>query len=82
MEEDAFADRRELETKQMKDVFCPIKNERIDNIEDAAKLFWSLWSKTVDEDLEALNKVIERQNAANRKTFRRQWEKISKNEFF
>ena len=55
----------------MKDVFCPIKNERIDNTEDAAKVFWSLWPKTVDEDVEALNKVTERQNAANRKIFRR-----------
>jgi len=81
MKEDVFADRREAETKQMKDVFCPIKNEGIDKMEDAKELFWSLWSKTVDEDLQALNKAIERQNAANRKTYRRQWEKVSNCDF-
>ena len=75
VEEDVFADRREAETKQMKDVFCPIKNEGIDKMEDAAELFWSLWPKTVDKDLQALNKVIERQNAANRKTYRRNGKK-------
>ena len=82
VEEDVFADRREAETKRMKDVFCPIKYEGIENTEDASELFWSLWPKTVDEDLQALNKVIERQNAANRKTYRRQWKKVSKCEFF
>ena len=60
VEEDVFAGRREAETKRMKDTFCPIKNEGIDKMEDAAELFWSLWPKTVDEDYQALNKVIER----------------------
>ena len=82
VEDDIFADKKQAELKLLNENFCPVvDSEQCDDAEDLSKMFWNLWPVSANDDLDKLNKIIEKQNASNKETFRRSYKKVSMGEF-
>ena len=49
---------------------CPVVEPRqCDDAEDLSKMFWWLWPTNANDDLDKLNKIIEKENESNKETF-------------
>ena len=81
VEDDVFVARRELEHNFFKECFSHLIDDEYVDMNDASKIFWELWPRTIDCDLEKLNNIIEKKNTLNKKNLRRTIKKVSKPEF-
>jgi len=50
--------------------------------EDYNKSFWFLWSETVDNDLNKLNGIVDKDNIQRKEEYKRTIKKVSKHEFY
>ena len=49
--------------------------------EDYSKLFWFLWPETVDNDLDKLNGIVDKNNIQRKEEYKRTIKKVSKHEY-
>jgi len=81
--EDIFEEVREKEeTLYQTNNFYNIVDNNDVKEEDCNKLFWFLWSKTVDIDLTKLNGIVDIDNIRRKEEYKRTIKKVSTPEFF
>ena len=68
--------------KLFRDNFCPVVDAReCDDDEDVSKMFWCLWPVNARGHLDKLNKIIDKENASNKETYRSTLKKVSMGNF-
>jgi len=81
--EDIFEEVREKEEKlyKTKNFYNIVDNNDVKE-EDYNKSFWFLWSETVDNDLNKLNGIVDKDNIQRKEEYKRTIKKVSKHEFY
>ena len=81
--EDIFEEVREKEEKlyETKNFYNIVDNNDVKE-EDYNKSFWFLWPETVDNDLNKLNGIVDKDNIQRKEEYKRTIKKVSKHEFY